>query len=415
MVGAMLDLKGRLHFLHAVPPRLDDPTTPAPAADWTTLLREAGFDQSRLAPATPAWVPPSFADARMAWTGVYPDQPDVPVRIEAAAWRGRPVHFQIFEPWSETTIGARPEPRRLSAAAILAFGVFLAVVLGAFLLARRNLRLGRGDETGAFRLALAICVAHVTAGLLSAHLTFDVFTTLRTVALLIGRGLLLGMVVYAFYMALEPDVRRRWPETLVAWSRVLTGRLADPLVGRDLLIGIFVGVLHQLLSQLARRAPAWQGHAPGVTVPFSGFDGGAVTTLAAFLNTAAFSVLLATTLLLIFFLLFLVVRRRSYAIAAFAASLLIVAAVSQGASLGLVFAAGSVAVLTTSVARLGLLALIVSLATSRLLEQTPLTVDPGSWAFSASTTELALLLATALFGFRTALAGQRLVDSRLLD
>lgn len=413
MVNVMLDLKGRLHFLHAVPLRQQAASAPA-AVDWAALLRETGFDESGLTPVAPTWVPPVYADARAAWTGVYPDRTDVPIRIEAAALGGVPVYFQIFEPWSDTTLGVRG-PRRLSPAAILLFVVFIAVVVGAFLLARRNLRLGRGDETGAFRLALAICVAHVAAGLLGAHLTFDVFTTLRTVALLIGRGLLLGMVVYAFYMALEPDVRRRWPETLVAWSRVLTGRIADPLVGRDLLIGILVGVLHQLLSQLARRAPAWQGNAPGVTVPFSGFDGGTVTTLAAFLNTAAFSVLLATTLLLVFFLLFLIVRRRSYAIAAFAALLLTAAAFSQGWSLGLVFAAGSVAVLTTSVARLGLLALIVSLATSRLLEQTPLTIDPGSWAFPASTTELALLLATAIFGFRTALAGQRLVDSRLLD
>jgi hypothetical protein len=40
-----------------------------------------------------------------------------------------------------------------------------------------------------------------------------------------------------FYLALEPYARRLWPRMLVAWSRLLQGRLTDPLVGRELLIG----------------------------------------------------------------------------------------------------------------------------------------------------------------------------------
>ena len=32
-------------------------------------------------------------------------------------------------------------------------------------------------------------------------------------------------------------MRRRWPRTLLAWSRVLAGRFRDPLVGRELLAG----------------------------------------------------------------------------------------------------------------------------------------------------------------------------------
>ena len=248
MVNVMLDLKGRLHFLHAVPARAPGRDTPAPAPDWTALLREAGFDASRFTATTPTWVPPVFGDARAAWTGTYPDRPDIPIRVEAAAWRGQPVYFQIFEPWSATTLAAPGGRPRITVAAVLAFTLFCAVVTGAFLLARRNLRLNRGDEVGAFRLALALCLMHVVAGLMTAHLTYDVFPTLLTLGLLIGRGLLLGMVVYAIYMALEPDVRRRWPETLIAWSRVLTGRWTDPLVGRDVLLGILVGVVHRLLD-----------------------------------------------------------------------------------------------------------------------------------------------------------------------
>ena len=120
---------------------------------------------------------------------------------------------------------------------------------------------------------------HVAAGLMTGHLTEDLIPTLRTLGLLMGRGLLLGMMVYSIYMALEPDVRRRWPETLIAWSRVLAGRVNDPLVGRDLLLGILADCrgAPPVLFQLSQRAPAWVGSAPGVSVPFQGFDGSLVS------------------------------------------------------------------------------------------------------------------------------------------
>jgi hypothetical protein len=289
------------------------------------------------------------------------------------------------------------------------------VTTGALLLARRNLRLNRGDEVGAFRLALALCLMHVVAGLMTAHLTYDVFPTLRTIGLLIGRGLLLGMVVYAIYMALEPDVRRRWPETLIAWSRVLTGRWTDPLVGRDVLLGILVGVVHRLLTQLSQRTPAWLDQAPRVSIPFQGFDGSLQHSLSAILSSTAVAVLIATTLLLIFFLLFLVMRRRLLAMGAFGGLLIAAATLQGGWSLALIFVLAGIVVQTLAVTRLGLLALIVSLATTRLLEVIPLAIDPGQWAFSATVTLLGLLLATAVYGFRTALAGRPLFDSRLLD
>ena len=128
MVNVMLDLKGRLHFLHAVPARLHHEDSPASAPDWPALLREAGFDATRFTAATPDWVPPVFGDARAAWTGTYPDRPDIPIRVEAAAWRGQPVYFQIFEPWSTTTLGAPGGRPRITIAAVLAFSLFCAVV-----------------------------------------------------------------------------------------------------------------------------------------------------------------------------------------------------------------------------------------------------------------------------------------------
>jgi serine/threonine-protein kinase len=56
-------------------------------------------------------------------------------------------------------------------------------------------------------------------------------------------GLGWSCFIWALYIALEPYVRRRWPATLVSWSRLLAGRFRDPLVGRDVLVGCLAGDL----------------------------------------------------------------------------------------------------------------------------------------------------------------------------
>src|SRR5262249_51216071 len=45
------------------------------------------------------------------------------------------------------------------------------------------------------------------------------------------------------YVALEPLVRRHSPDALTSWARVVDGRLRDPQVGRDLLLGSVGGLV----------------------------------------------------------------------------------------------------------------------------------------------------------------------------
>src|SRR5207249_3216921 len=50
---------------------------------------------------------------------------------------------------------------------------------------------------------------------------------------------------------------RRWrPQTIIGWKRLLDGRLADPIVGRDLLIGAGFGIGMVLLEELRGLPPA---------------------------------------------------------------------------------------------------------------------------------------------------------------
>jgi hypothetical protein len=46
------------------------------------------------------------------------------------------------------------------------------------------------------------------------------------------------------YVALEPFVRRRWPHSLISWTRLLAGGLKDSLVGGHILTGAALGVAY---------------------------------------------------------------------------------------------------------------------------------------------------------------------------
>ena len=44
----------------------------------------------------------------------------------------------------------------------------------------------------------------------------------------------MAALAWIIYIACEPYVRRLWPQTMVGWTRALSGRFKDPLVGRDI-------------------------------------------------------------------------------------------------------------------------------------------------------------------------------------
>ncbi len=124
-------------------------------------------------------------------------------------------------------------------AAIL-FIIFSVMVAGA-LLARRNLRMGSGDRRGAFRVALFCGAATMLAWLFLAHHVPSPGAEAQIFFQGVADALFEGAMVWITYVAIEPIVRRRWPDLLFSWSRVLAGRFRDPLVGRDALAGILGG------------------------------------------------------------------------------------------------------------------------------------------------------------------------------
>jgi len=263
MAYEKLDPGGRLEHFEAVPPQIDQSRGVAPAPDWPMLFKAAGLDIAEFKPADSEWTPPQWSDTRGAWTGAAPGRPGVPLRVEAAACRGKPVYFDLIWPWTRPS---RMQEYQLTAheeaSGIILLALLLAVLVGAVFLARRNLRLGRGDRRGAFRLAVFVLVILALGWGIEAHHLPDVEEFVLFV-IITSLALFFAAVVWLLYIGLEPFVRRRWPNALVSWNRVLAGQFRDPLVGRNVLIGVALGVVGACLFCILRHfAEGWFGRLP---------------------------------------------------------------------------------------------------------------------------------------------------------
>src|SRR5262245_7485797 len=107
-----------------------------------------------------------------------------------------------------------------------------------------------------------------------AHLMIS-FGTFGTFLVALATSVFYAVMMWIVYMALEPYVRRRWPQTLISWSTVLIGRVRDAVVGRDVLIGCAAGAA---LSVLNGFSETWLRHAGGwpnldTTIPLASARG----------------------------------------------------------------------------------------------------------------------------------------------
>ena len=227
-----LDSLGRLIEFGAIPPDAAGRAT-VPPMQWDVVFRLAGLDPAAFKPAAPEWTPAWAADEQAAWSGVFPERPDLPIRLEAAAFRGRLVAFKVFGPWGESDPFGYVSSlfRSVMSNALLLFSLGLAWI---------NMRTGRGDRRGAFRVAVALFLLSLVASLLGGHHVSGREELLQ-VRVMVAIALFNAAFMYVAYLAIEPQVRRRWPGVLVGWSRLLAGHIRDPLIGREVLIGLALG------------------------------------------------------------------------------------------------------------------------------------------------------------------------------
>ncbi len=133
------------------------PERTAPASttadpDWPALFREAGLDVAEFKRVAPTLVSREESDAPAAWTGPGADRSGSPLRVEAAAYGGRPVFFRLIPPWAPAG-GGTTRPAGPSVQGTVNAVLSLVLILSAIVLALRNVRLGRVDTRAATRLA----------------------------------------------------------------------------------------------------------------------------------------------------------------------------------------------------------------------------------------------------------------------
>jgi serine/threonine protein kinase len=419
MVRVLLDTQGQLRAFSAVPPQREEPASQEQpsAPDWSRLFAEAGFNQANFQAVQSSWVPQHAYDVRAAWDGVYPLQPDIRIHIEAAAYRGKPVYFEVIKPWDQPI---RQVQRQESTSDRILYIVLVIIamvtIVGSVLLAFKNLRLGRGDRRGAFRLALFFFTLQMLVYLFDAHhvWTPDEFGLFIEYA----KSALFGAIfLWLLYVALEPYVRRRWPEGIIGWTRLLAGDFRDPLVGRSILIGSVLGAALIINNYLVDLVPKWLGLLPNV--PY--INAQSMLGMRHFMPGLAglFTSSLFISFILSFLMLLLLIILRGKVPAVIMSWLIIAGvvflALNQAPLVSRLFALTGALILMVGLFRYGLLASITSGFIFHAWVFFPITTKLSAWWAADFIPVLFIYAALVFYAFYTSLAGQPLFRGRLLE
>jgi serine/threonine-protein kinase len=383
MALVAVDAAGRLGEFLAVPEPMPADAPRAPT-NWSTLFDAAGLPMEAFTPVPPRWVPPVYADERMAWEGRLPDGPGHLFRVEAAANAGRPVSMVIGGPWSRSARTPRAAPplfNRVTAA--IEATIMPALMLVAAILARRNVTAGRGDRRGAFRTATIIFVTTMTAWVLRGFVGVPSADVNRAFAA-IGRALFDAGLMWLTYLGLEPYIRRYSPDSLIGWTRLIVGRWRDPVVARDVMIGVSAGLamtvfyaVHNVIPPLFDRPE------PMPLMMDADLLRGTRSVLGHLLDRVAAGVQ-GAMLCVVGFVAMLILLKRPGRAAAAAIVILTPVAINGMFPAGtpvldLLLGAGLITVFVLTIVRFGLLATMAALTTHFVLLRAPMTTDFSSW------------------------------------
>jgi hypothetical protein len=327
------------------------------------------------------------------------------------------VYLETTSRWSKPS-RAQPPPltRREGIGQIVSIFAFVAVLTGSVLLARHNVLANRGDRKGALRLAAFVFGLQMLFWIFGgSHV--PAFWEVGILVMGLGKAAYTAGLIWVLYLALEPFVRRRWPQVIISWSRLLAGRFRDPEVGAHILIGTAVGMGFMLIGQLGIL---WNG---GVRLTAS-YGIPSMTPLRGGLHVARYILFLIddsirSTLmtLCLLFILRLIVRRTWLAVCL--CTVLTTVAMTATASGDPVVTGITVGIPVllslTVLVHFGVVALISAFITCRILAELPITTDFSSWYAGTSLTALVAVLALAVYGYCTAAAGRSWLRGAVLE
>jgi serine/threonine-protein kinase len=410
MTQATVDGAGHLLYFFGNPyAGAENPPAPVPPE---TAFHAAGLDMGKFSEITPTALPRSPTDQLRAWKGQHATIPKIEITVHVGWWKGRVTFVRVAFPWTQ------PESDDSRGSANLLSNILLGLLLiGLFfiiLLARRNWKLGRSDRKGALRFA---AVRFLLAGIVWAgtvHFIPD--TSMVEFAFsAVGQWMLAAGLLWILYIALEPELRARWPHSIVTWNRLLAGRWNDAQVQAHILIGATVGVIIWAGAELVQTSFQERN----TLEPKGDLDSvlGTGPWIATHASTLGGLLPVGLILFLSVFAMRLLVRKDLYA------ALL-------SAAVGVAFNNGGhvaehwqifipvyfflFASLMFVLLRLGLVALFASIFFLNTIGgRTVLGADLTTWYAPYGLATLALLLGIAIFAFWRSLGGRELLGERV--
>ncbi|HMS43690.1 MAG TPA: hypothetical protein PKE69_25905, partial [Pyrinomonadaceae bacterium] len=404
-----LDTRGRLVEFSAVPPQFTDTQLAQTNADFAPAFSAAELDLSKFKETAPNWTPPVAFDTRKAWEGVLPDHTEIPLRVEAAAFQGKIVYFQLIYPWTKPDVTEFDSyTNRDWVAIFILAGICIGILLTAIFLARKNFKSGSGDRKGAFKTALVVLGLIFSGWLLSMNHVPAFFPELDRFTHSMRIALYWASATWLFYLALEPIVRRNLPELIVSWNRLLAGDWRDPLVGRDVLLGALCGIAHLTLMYLGRLTERFFNN------DFKTFiDPTALISLRSsmsmILSVSGGNIAGGFAFVCLLVILFLMLRRKLYAgIVLFAVIATVNSLFFAHSTVYLPFTLAISGMICLVVSRLGLVATIVAGTVQTWMLGTLFTLNFSAWYAGGMFLTLFLIFALLAYGFKISLANQPL-------
>lgn len=406
MVEVTLEGRGRLRQFLGVP----RDTTAEVSED--AVFVAAGLDRSQFSEVAVQGIAPRLFDEQKAYTGKHPELPEVELRVEVARFRGQVTYVDVKGPWSPRAATGRAEPRSPwnIAREIFMLGASLTALIYVPLLARRNWRLGRADRRGAIKVALAMFTIGMGYWVCTVH-AVPHEEMLGLLLLSVGSNLLSGVQLWVLYLALEPALRAKWPHSIVAWNRVLSGKWNDSQVAAHVLIGCAAGCALWMTFAIRQF----------VVIDTNGLGAGGFGLMTYGTRNAMGSIFsrlseMLSLGLLGFFLLFglRTLMRRDW-IAAVAGALLfplIEGSVTGGSAAWGMYAlyVGVYGTLLMIMLRFGVVATMSAMLFLNLIGVSPMGTNLKAWYAPNGLLAIALILLIAGWSFSKSLGGRKLLD-----
>ena len=243
----------------------------------------------------------------------------------------------------------------------------------------------------------------------------DIVTELGIFLTRLSQDLLIACVTWLIYIGLEPFLRRRWPNLIISWNRLLAGNYRDALLGREILIGGVCGLSISLLAFSPVLLQKSLGKPYDINVFFPPLRG-MRSLINVFSGDLLISLMIPMSILLLG-LLFSIVLRKRWLAAAMIWLLLTVGIGLTGSGLAVFISTAIILALVVMVTmRYGLLTAYFCFLFLNVVGSNAITTNFSAWYGPESTLfALSICIGLIIYGFYTSMAGQQIFRGKLLN